>query len=55
MSARANRIPKYHLHKASGRAVVTLSGRDYYLGRHGSDRPHGRVVSRRFTLRRLSV
>ncbi len=26
------RIPKYRLHKSSGRAVVTISGRDYYLG-----------------------
>ena len=27
------RIPKYRLHKPSGQAVVTLSGRDFYLGR----------------------
>ena len=30
------RIPKYRLNKASGRAVVTLSGRDHYLGKHGT-------------------
>ena len=30
------RIPKYRLHKPSGQAVVTLSGRDIYLGPHGS-------------------
>jgi len=30
------RIPKYRLHKPSGQAVVTLSGRDVYLGKHGS-------------------
>jgi hypothetical protein len=30
------RLPKYRRHKASGQAVVTLSGRDYYLGPHGS-------------------
>ena len=29
-------IPKYRLHKASGQAVVTLRGKDYYLGPHGS-------------------
>ncbi len=26
----------YRLHKPSGRAVVTLNGKDYYLGPHGS-------------------
>jgi integrase len=30
------RVPSYRLHKPSGRAVVTLSGRDHYLGPHGS-------------------
>jgi hypothetical protein len=30
------RTPSYHLHKPSGRAVVTLSGKDHYLGRFGS-------------------
>lgn len=28
--------PSYRLHKATGQAVVTLSGRDVYLGPHGS-------------------
>ena len=32
----SNRIPKYRLHKASGQAVVTLDGRDFYLGDHGT-------------------
>ena len=32
----SSRIPSYRLHKPSGRAVVTLSGRDIYLGQHGS-------------------
>jgi len=27
-----NRTPKYRRHKATGQAVVTLSGRDFYLG-----------------------
>ena len=29
-------LPKYRKHKASGQAVVTLNGRDHYLGPHGS-------------------
>ncbi len=28
--------PKYRKHRASGQAVVTLNGRDFYLGPHGS-------------------
>lgn len=28
--------PRYRLHKASGRAVVSLSGKDVYLGTFGS-------------------
>lgn len=35
-----NAVPKYRKHRASGQAVVTLSGRDFYLG------PHGTKVSR---------
>ena len=30
-------IPSYRLHKASGQAVVTISGRAVYLGPYGSD------------------
>ena len=30
----SRRIPKYCLHKGTEQAVVTLDGRDYYLGRH---------------------
>jgi integrase len=29
-------LPKYGKHKASGQAVVTLNGRDHYLGSHGT-------------------
>lgn len=29
-------IPKYRHHRPSGQAVVTLNGRDFYLGNHGS-------------------
>ncbi len=30
------RVPKYRRHKPTGQAVVTLGGRDHYLGRHGT-------------------
>ena len=30
------KLPSYRLHKASGQAVVTLTGVDFYLGRHGT-------------------
>lgn len=30
------RTPTYRLHKPSGRAVVTLNGTDFYLGKYGS-------------------
>jgi hypothetical protein len=29
-------IPKYSKHRASGQAIVTISGRDHYLGPHGT-------------------
>ncbi len=29
-------VPKYRKHRASGRAVVTINGRDHYLGPHGT-------------------
>src|SRR6476660_2270712 len=29
-------VPKYRKHKQSGQAIVTLSGRDYLLGPHGT-------------------
>lgn len=36
MTHQRERIPSYRLHKASGQAVVTLDGRDHYLGVHDS-------------------
>lgn len=30
-------VPSYRLHKPSGRAVVRLNERDYYLGPHGTE------------------
>ncbi len=29
-------VPKYRLHRASGQAVVTINGRDVYLGKYGT-------------------
>jgi integrase len=37
----ADSAPKYRKHKASGQAIVTLSGRDHYLG------PYGTAASRK--------
>jgi integrase len=37
-----HRIPSYRLHRASGQAVVTLDGRDRYLGKHGTDESRAR-------------
>ncbi|MBN2561143.1 MAG: tyrosine-type recombinase/integrase [Phycisphaerae bacterium] len=34
------KLPSYRHHKASGQAVVTLSGRDHYLGPYGSAESH---------------
>ena len=34
MYAQLSRLPSYRLHKPTGLAVVTLAGRDIYLGRH---------------------
>ena len=31
-----NYLPKYRKHRTSSQAVVTLNGRDFYLGPHGT-------------------
>ncbi|MEO2046296.1 MAG: hypothetical protein ABGX16_06960 [Pirellulales bacterium] len=36
MSNHSPRVPKYRHHKPTGQAVVTLDGRDYYLGKYRS-------------------
>ena len=33
-------LPKYRKHKASGQAVVTLDGNDFYLGPHNTRASH---------------
>lgn len=35
-----NSVPKYRRHRASGQAIVTLSGKDFYLGPFGSKISH---------------
>lgn len=43
-----HRIPSYRLHKPSGRAVVTLGGKDQYLGRYksaASKREYARLIA----------
>ena len=35
-----HRVPSFRLHKASGQAVVTLGGRDHYLGGYGCPESH---------------
>lgn len=42
-----SQLPKYRRHKASGNAVVTLGGKDFYLGPHGTQaslREYDRLV-----------
>ena len=34
------KVPSYCHHKASGRAVVRIDGRDHYLGPFGCDDSH---------------
>jgi integrase len=41
MPVQASRVPSYRLHKPTGLAVVTIGGRDVYLGKH--DTPESRA------------
>ena len=34
---RRRKLPKYRLHRPSGQAVVTFSGKDFYLGAYDSE------------------
>jgi hypothetical protein len=34
---KSRKIPAYRLHKPTGQAVVRLDGRDFYLGKHGTE------------------
>lgn len=41
----AKRVPSYRLHKPTGQAVVTLDGKDCYLGKHGSPDSHRKYAA----------
>lgn len=41
-ASRPPNVPSYRLHKPSGQAVVTLNGRDHYLGVHGTEESNTR-------------
>jgi hypothetical protein len=47
LSSSRCRIPSYRLHKATGKAVVTLNGRDIYLGSFGTaqSREYNRIIA----------
>ena len=40
MRGRSSTLPKHRKHKASGQAIVTLSGKMHYLGPHGTKTRH---------------
>lgn len=52
-STRSLRQPSYRHHKASGQAVVTVSGRDVYLGKHGT--PESKKAYKRLMLEFLEA
>src|SRR4051812_11846043 len=58
MPASRPRVPSYRLHKPSGQAVVTIAGRDVYLGKHGtpgSRAEYDRLISEWMAAGRASV
>lgn len=43
-----SKVPSYRLHRGSGQAIVTISRRDFYLGRHNtpdSRRRYNRLIA----------
>lgn len=42
LKSTSSRTPSYRRHRASGQAVVTLHGRDHYLGKYGTAASHKR-------------
>ena len=52
MPARPGKVPAYCHHKASGRSVVRIHGRDHYLGPYGSPESHERYARLIAELRR---
>jgi hypothetical protein len=55
MSTRSTRVPSYRLHKPTGLAVVTIHGKDHYLGKHGQLGPQAQEVIRPFLQRDLQA
>src|SRR5687767_11461572 len=48
MQTALRKPPSYRLHKPTGQAVVTLNGKDFYLGKHGtaeSKAAYGRKIA----------
>lgn len=41
----SSRVPSYRLHKARGLAVVTIDGRNHYLGPFGSPESHAKYAA----------
>ena len=39
---RHHRIPSYRLHRASGQGIVTLNGKDHYLGLYDTPESHSK-------------
>ena len=54
MSRKAPGQPSYRLHKPSGKAVVTIDGKDHYLGDYGSAETR-RIESVSFNAWRLAL
>src|SRR5258708_7963033 len=53
-----HKLPSYRLHKPSGQAVVTVGGKDHYLGPHGtqlSKAEYDRVIAEWLANGRRSV
>src|SRR3954454_15878352 len=40
MPSKLRKPPAYRLHKPTGQAVVRIDGRDFYLGKHGTEASH---------------
>jgi hypothetical protein len=51
-------VPSYRLHKPSGRAIITLNGKDHYLGEWNSDesrQEYDRLISEWLAARQAPV
>lgn len=40
MPPKRRKVPAYCLHKATGQAVVRIDGKDFYLGKYGTEASH---------------